>query len=451
MENKQEQQNVTVGDSARSKVPKTRRLGFWFNFVNLAGFILVISSLLVGGTVGASFPMNQALPILIFSAITTVFLATIIGVIGTRTGYSSALIYRYSYGTKGVLLPNIVMAITGIGWFALILNITRDAFAGMFGVEAQSAVWWFVTILFAVMFMIPAFKSVKWIGYINWIAAPTIVGILIYVFYYSIAKDPQIWTKTYVPELSVLTGITIGVGGWIQGAAVISDFTRYLKNAKQTVIGLLITFGILVFFQFLGGAVGAAATGDWNIFNILAALGVATFAFFGVFFGAWSTTQAALYGSSLAMSAPPMPMIKNQETTRRVICIGLFLIAFIGSLVGIESFIYWYLPFLSYVIAPIIATVAMDYWGFSNRRKLYEEGHPDMKVNPAAYVTWIVGFIVGYYTNTYEIGSAVLNALFVSAVLYYTWMRLTLSKGITPEQQLGMASSQKTPDIKEGA
>jgi cytosine permease len=157
----------SVGDSARSKVPRDRRLGFGFNLVNLAGFILVISSLLVGGTVGAAFPLSQAVPILLFSAVTTVFLATLIGVIGTRTGYSSALIYRYAYGSKGVLLPNILMAIIGVGWFALILNITRDAFAGMFGVGARSAAWWFVTILFAVLFMLPAFKSIKWISYIN--------------------------------------------------------------------------------------------------------------------------------------------------------------------------------------------------------------------------------------------------------------------------------------------
>jgi cytosine permease len=421
----QERTPVTdsVGDSARSKVPRDRRLGFGFNLVNLAGFILVISSLLVGGTVGAAFPLSQAVPILLFSAVTTVFLATLIGVIGTRTGYSSALIYRYSYGSKGVLLPNILMAIIGVGWFALILNITRDAFAGMFNVAAQSAAWWFVTILFAGLFMLPAFKSIKWISFINWIAAPTIVAILFYVFYYSATVNPEVWTRDYTSELSVLTGITLGVGGWIQGAAVISDFTRYLKNSKQTIVGLLLTFGVLVFFQFLGGAVGAASTGDWNIFNILAGLGVATFAFVGVFFGAWSTTQAALYGSSLTMSAPPMPMIRDQETTRRVICLGLFLVAFVGSLVGIESFIYWYLPFISFVVAPIIATVAVDYWAFASRRRLYERGRPDMTINPGAYVTWFAGFAVGYYTNEQEIGSAVLNSLVVSAVLYYGWMR----------------------------
>ncbi|MEK5442530.1 cytosine permease [Fredinandcohnia sp. FSL W7-1320] len=437
------QQN-NVGDSARSKVPKTRRLGFWFNLVNLGGFILVISSLLVGGTVGTAFSLNQAVPILLFSAITTVFLATAIGVIGTRTGYSSALIYRFSYGTKGVLLPSIVMAITGIGWFALILNITRDAFAGMFGLEAKSLSWWAITILFALLFMLPAYKSVKWIGYINWVATPTIVGILIYVFYYSIVKEPGIWSKTFTPELSVLAGITMGVGGWIQGAAVISDFTRYIKNTKQTVIGLLITFGFLVFFQFLGGAVGAAATGDWNIFNILAALGVASFAFIGVFFGAWSTTQAALYGSSLAMSAPPMPLIKNQETTRRLMVIILFLIAFIGSIAGIESFINWYLPFLSFVCAPIIATVAIDYWAFKKRRELYEKGQPDMKVNPAAFVTWIVGFVVGYFTNSNDIGSAVLNSLFISAVLYYGWMRLAMGKNVSPNINADLEADQKS-------
>lgn len=423
-----------IGDSARSKVPRDRRLGFGFNLVNLAGFILVISSLLVGGTVGAAFPLSQAVPILLFSAITTVFLATLIGVIGTRTGYSSALIYRFSYGSKGVLLPNVLMAITGVGWFALILNITRDAFAGMFNVASHSAAWWLVTILFAVLFMLPAFKSIKWISYINWIAAPTIVAILVYVFYHSATVNPEVWSKDYKSELSVLTGITLGVGGWIQGAAVISDFTRYLKNSKQTIVGLLLTFGVLVFFQFLGGAVGAATTGDWNIFKILAGLGVATFAFLGVFFGAWSTTQAALYGSSLTMSAPPMPMIRDQETTRRIVCLGLFLIAFVGSLVGIESFIYWYLPFLSFVVAPIIATVAVDYWAFPSRRRLYERGHPDATINPGAYVTWVVGFAVGYYTNEQEIGSAVINSLVLSAVLYYGWTRFRQAKAPSEDQ-----------------
>ena len=410
-----------------------RRLGFGFNLVNLAGFILVISSLLVGGTVGAAFPLSQAVPILLFSAVTTVFLATLMGVIGTRTGYSSALIYRFAYGSKGVLLPNILMAIIGVGWFALILNITRDAFAGMFDVAARSAVWWLVTVAFAVLFMLPALISIKWISYINWIAAPTIVAILAYVFYDSLTANPQVWAEDYTSELSVFTGLTLGVGGWIQGAAVIPDFTRYLKNSKQTVVGLLLTFGVLVFFQFLGGAVGAASTGDWNIFTILAALGVATFAFLGVFFGAWSTTQAALYGSSLTMSAPPMPMIRDQETTRRVICLLLFGVAFIGSLVGIESFIYWYLPFISFVVAPIIATVAVDYWAFPSRRALYERGRPDTTLNVGAYVTWVVGFAVGYYTNDQEIGSAVINSLVVSAVLYYAWMRFRATSGRAQE------------------
>jgi cytosine permease len=428
MSNEEKQQ---VGDSARSRVSMSRRLGFGFNFVNLAGFILVISSLLVGGTVGTSFPLSQSVYILLFSALTTVFLAFMIGIIGTRTGFSSALIYRYSYGTKGTLLPNIVMAITGIGWFALILNITRDAFAGMVGAQTQDAVWWIITIVFALLFMFPAFKSVKWIGYVNWVASPVIILILIYVFYYSLVENPSIWSKTFTPEISVLTGITIGVGGWIQGAAVISDFTRFLKNGKQAIVALSLTFGLLVFIQFLGGAVGAAAAGDWNIFNILTALGVSSLAFIGVFFGSWSTTQAALYGSSLTMSAPPVPMIKNQETTRQILTIFLFLVAFIGSLVGIDKFINWYLPFLSYVVAPIVATVIIDYWAFPKRRLLYEKGKPDKTINIGAYIAWVVGFVVGYYTNAHEIGSAVFNSLIISALIHYVWMRFVDTKSVS--------------------
>lgn len=426
----------SFNDSARSKVPMVNRLGLFSNIIILSGFILMVTSFLSGGTVGSVFSLNQAVPILILGVMTTAFMAILIGVIGTRTGYSTPLLYRYSFGSNGVLLPNIILAIAGLGWIALSVNIVRDAFAGMYGVTPFSFIWWLVTIVTFVLFFIPAFKSVKWLSYLNWIAAPTIIAIMVFVFYYSIMKDPGVWSKTYVSELSVFTGVTIAIGGWIQGAAVIADFTRFLKNAKQAMIAISLSFGFLVFFQFLGGAIGAASIGDWNIFNILTGMGVTTIAFIGVFFSAWSTCSSCLYGASLEMSAPPIPEIRDQETTRKIVVVILSALTFIGILIGVEGFIFWYLPFLTFIVAPLIATVIVDYWLFAKRRKLYEEGLPDMKFNPAAYLAWIIGFAVGYYTNNIEFGSGAINSLVISAIVYYSWMSFALSRNTTPEKQL---------------
>jgi cytosine permease len=414
----------------------SNRLGFFSNLMVLSGFILMVTSLLSGGSIGSVFSLNQAVPIIIFGVMTTAFMAILVGVIGTRTGYSTPLIYRFSFGSNGVILPNIILAVAGLGWIALSVNIVRDAFAGMYGVEAHSGTWWFVTIATFIVFVIPAFKSVKWLSFLNWVAAPTIVGILLFVFYYSITKDPGVWNKSHIADMSVLTGVTLAIGGWIQGAAVIADFTRFLKNSKQALLAITFSFGFLILFQFLGGAIGAASTGDWNIFNILTAMGIGAFAFIGVFFSAWSTCSSCLYGASLEMSAPPIPEIKDQETTRRIVVIILSILTFVGILIGIEGFIFWYLPFLTFIVAPLIANVIVDYWLLAKRRILYEEGLPDMKINPAAYLSWIIGFIVGVYTNSIEFGSGAINSLVASAVIYYGWMNYALSHNTTPEKQL---------------
>src|SRR5699024_7764219 len=137
------------------------------------------------------------------------------GAIATRTGYSTSLLYRFSFGTLGNLLPVLIVSIVGLGWVALTINLVRDAFSDMFGAVPGGALWWIVTIVTFVLFVIPGFKTVKWLSYLNWIAVPTIIGILIFVFYYAVTEDPGVWSRTFVPELSVMTGLSIAMGNWM--------------------------------------------------------------------------------------------------------------------------------------------------------------------------------------------------------------------------------------------
>jgi cytosine permease len=89
-------QAATVGDAARSKVPLSRRLGFWNNFLILAGWVLVLSSFLVGGLVGQAFPLGISMSIIFFGTLCNRIIGVLIGVAAARTGYSSALLCRYS-------------------------------------------------------------------------------------------------------------------------------------------------------------------------------------------------------------------------------------------------------------------------------------------------------------------------------------------------------------------
>ena len=154
-----------------------------------------------------------------------------------------------------------------------------------------------------------------------------------------------------------------------------------------------------------------------------------------LFLGSWSTAMAAIYFAANLMAAPPIPEYKNEEKTRKLVLLISWGVAMFFSWYGPDQVFNFFLQFLSWLVGPIAMTVIVDYWFFPKRRTLYERvGMPDMRYNPAAYVAWIGGFLIGYYTQHFFI--SLINGMFVTAVLHYGWMSYALKKGTTPERQL---------------
>jgi cytosine permease len=432
--------SAPVGDAVRSKLPQSKRLGFWSNTFILWGFVLVISSLLVGGLVGSQLPFRQAVLVILFAGVFNTTIAILIGVIGTRTGYTSAMIYRYSYGNWGVILPNLIMSISAIVWFAVILNITRDAFVNLVGVGMDMPLlYWGATVMMAVIFLVPAYKTIRWIAYVDYLAAPAIVIILVATVWGALDVGggfTQIISNSPAATGSILVLFTATAGGWLHGNTVISDFTRFYKNGRQAAIGLFLTYGVLMVFQYLGATIGALATGEWNVFLIMDNFGLLEITFFALFLGSWSTSMAAIYFAANLMSAPPVPEYKNEEHTRKLVLLISWTFALFFAWYGPDQIFNFFLQFLAWLIGPIAITVIIDYWLLPEKRRLYETAgiRPDTYINPAAYLAWVGGFLVGFFTQEFFI--SLLNGMIVAGIIYYVWMRLALNRRITPENQV---------------
>ncbi len=433
-------QSHDAGDEVRSRLPQSKRMSFWNNTFVLWGLVLSVSSLLVGGLVGSQLSFKEAMIVIAMAGVFNSVIAILIGIIGARTGYTSAMIFRYSYGNLGVILPNFIIAITTVVWFAVILNLTRDSFVDMIGVTQQSPVmFWGITLLIAIVFLIPAYKTMKWIAYVDYLAVPAIILVLVITIWNSLDVGGGIQAiikNSPVSSASALIVFTSAAGGWLHANTVISDFTRFYKNEKQAGIGLFLTYGILMVLQYGGATIGALATGEWNVFLIMDKFGLLEVAFAAIFLGSWSTAMAAIYFAANMMATPPMPAYKNEEKNRKLVLIISWIIALGFAWYGPDQIFNFFLQFLAWLIGPIAMTVIIDYWLFPKKRRLYEDedGHPDMGINPAAYVAWIGGFLVGYYSQ--EIFISLINGMVVTGVLYYAWMRIALGNGTTPENQI---------------
>jgi cytosine permease len=438
-----------VGDAVRSKLPKSKQLGFWSNTFILWGFVLVISSLLVGGMVGTQLPFTQALIVIFFAGAFNTTIAILIGVIGARTGYTSAMLYRYSYGNIGVILPNFIMSISAVVWFAVILNITRDAFVNVINVNAgMPALYWGATIVMALVFLIPAYKTLRWIAYVDYVASPVILIILFFTVWGALEIGggfTKIISNSPAAAGSILVLCTATAGGWLHGNTVISDFTRFYKSGKQAAFGLFLTYGVLMVFQYIGATLGALATGEWNVFLIMDKYGLLEVTFIALFLGSWSTAIAAIYFAANLMSAPPVPEYRNEEKTRRLVLIIAWTLALFFAWYGPDQIFNFLLQFLAWLIGPIAITVIIDYWLLPEKRKLYDmDGvRPDTNINPAAYLAWVGGFLAGYFSQAFFI--SLINGMVVGGLIYYVWMRLALNGHTTPENQVRRLFGQPAP------
>ena len=433
-------ESSVVGDAARSKVPLSRRLGFWNNCFLLWGWVLVLSSFLVGGIVGEAFPLKMSMPIIFFGTLSNGIVGILIGAAAARTGYSSALLYRYTYGRKGVILPNVLMGLTNMGWFALILNITRDGFVQEAGIAPGSVLWLIVTTVIGTLFILPAAIRIRWVAYVDWFAVPCFLAIFVLVLATTLKAAggfSSLWDKWYDPGKPVFIGFDMAAGGWLVGVTIIADLARFWRNARHAVVGILVAYAGLVTVQYWGGAIAFAHTGEWNIFLISSGLGLGFLAWLALWLGAQSTVQGGTYAAGLAFSAPPIPMVKGQEFTRRIATIGVGAVGLIGSFVGLDRFAGWWVQFLAWVVAPIAITVILDYWALPQKRARYERADgADMDLNPAAFLAWLIGFLAGFYIGGREIFSGLLSSMLAAGLVYYVWMRFALAKGTTPERQL---------------
>ena len=436
---------AVVGDAARSKVPLSRRLGYWNNSIILWGWVLVLSSFLIGGIVGRAFPLKMSMPIIFFGTLSNGIVGALIGAAAARTGYSSALLYRYTFGRKGVVLPNVLMGLTSMGWFSVILNLTRDGFSEHAGWAPGSTQWLTATIVLGVLFIVPAVVQIRWIAYVDWFAVP---GFLVIVFLIidstlrGAGGFEVLWNKWYDPTKPAFIGFDMAAGGWLVGVTIISDMARFWKNGKQALVGIMTAYAGLVTLQYWGGAIGATHTGEYNVFIMANSLGLGFLAWVFLWFGAQSTAQGGTYAAGLAFSAPPMPIVWGQEFTRRLATFGAGMVGLVGSFVGLDRFVEWWAQFLGWVVAPIAMTVILDYWAFPQRRQRYQNAQgADMNLNPAAFAAWLAGFLVGFYVGRNEIFSGLVSSMLASGLVYYGWMRCSLARGLTPEQQVGLAAT----------
>lgn len=156
---------------SRGPVPLAARKGVIpLTFVML-GLTFFSASMWTGGTLGTGLSYNDFFLAVLFGNLLLGIYTAFLGFIGAKTGLSTHLLARYSFGLKGSWLPSLLLGGTQVGWFGVGV--------AMFAIPVGKATGIDVNVLIAVsglLMTLTIFFGISALTVLSIIAVPAIVG-----------------------------------------------------------------------------------------------------------------------------------------------------------------------------------------------------------------------------------------------------------------------------------
>ena len=362
-----------------------RKGGLALTFVML-GLTFFSASMWTGGALGTGLSFNDFfLAVLIGNLLLGIYTA-FLGFIGSKTGLTTHLLARYSFGIKGSWLPSFLLGGTQVGWFGVGV--------AMFAIPVGKATGIDINLLIAIsgiLMTITVFFGISALTILSIIAVPAIAILGSYSVYLAVHDMGGLNTLMAVKpaeQLDFNLALAMVVGSFISAGTLTADFVRFGRNPKIAVIVAIVAFFLGNTLMFVFGAAGAASLGMADISDVMIAQGLLLPAIIVLGLNIWTTNDNALYASGLGFAN-----ITGLSSKKLSVVNGI-----IGTLCALwlyNNFVGW-LTFLSAAIPPVGGVIIADY--LMNRAR-YNQFNADkmQNVNWVALLAVAIGIAAGHW------------------------------------------------------
>ncbi|WP_078543352.1 cytosine permease [Litchfieldia alkalitelluris] len=413
-------------DFSLQAVPQSNRNGFWKMLVVMLGFTFFSASMLSGGTLGAGLDFTTFILIVLAGNLLLGLYTGALAYIAAKTGLSTHLLTRYAFGEKGSYLSSFLLGATQVGWFGVGVAMFAFPVAKVTGLNIHMLI-----IVAGLLMTATAYFGMKALAILSFIAVPAIAvlgSISVGKATDSLGGIQGLMDYQPTEMLGVAAALTICVGSFISGGTLTPDFARFAKTKRSAVTTTVIAFFIGNSLMFIFGAVGAVATGQSDISEVMFIQGLIIPAIIVLGLNIWTTNDNALYASGLGFSN-----ITKISKNKVVIFNGV-----VGTIFAIwlyYNFVGW-LTFLGSTLPPIGAIILADY--FLVNRGNYKN-YNEMKfkaVNWIALVAWVAGVLAAKFIP----GIPPLNAVLGSAVVYVIITKVVQANAVKQGTELKKVS-----------
>lgn len=416
------QKKTNIGDDySLSRVPQSDRQSLWNITIIRVGSLATISQFILGASLGYGMTFWEAFWATMFGSVILEIISFLLGYAGAKEGLSTSLLSRWTgFGRYGSSIIGAVIAISTIGWFGVQNSVFAQGIVqssnGAISLPVAAAITGFgVTIL-----VIFGFKILSATASIAVPAFLLAVAVGIYQVLSNHSIMDLMGSSPAGKPLTMGVATTMVAGGFIIGAVITPDFSRFARNGKDvfwmTMIGTIIgELGINMIAVLM-----ALAARTSNVASIM----MQTSGWLGALVVVFSTVKINnlnLYSSSLGFTNI-FDTIFNIKLNRGMVTLVIGAIGTILSVMGILNRFTEFLVFLGVLVPPVAGIMVMDYFVLKTHKKELDESRKkgalpesEEKINPVTMIAWAAGFAVGYFVKA---GIPSINSLLASAVVY---------------------------------
>ena len=164
-----------VSDYSTSAVPVNQRKSFTSNAAVWFGFAVSISAFLTGGTLGAGLTAANGIAAVLIGNSVLVVIAVLLGIIGQRTGLTTAHLGRIVFGKKGSIISSVVLGTLGM----CLIGVLMDSFGTSIAALLPGFPSFLAIVIFAVCITSSAIFGYKGLTIISYVAVPSLLLLLL--------------------------------------------------------------------------------------------------------------------------------------------------------------------------------------------------------------------------------------------------------------------------------
>lgn len=341
-------------------VPKDERRNLISISAVLLGFVFFAGTMWAGAEVGANLGFSDMFTaMLIGYAILGIYVATLCG-ISAQAGLTTVLLSRYTFGRWGAKWADFLLGGTQVGWFGVTIPLVAVPTARYLGVNV--APWVSILILvWGILHLATAYFGYDGMELLSFVAVPVLiaVGLLsIWLAIQDVGGVSALIETAGGGEMTLGAAVTIVVGTFISGGTQAPNWARFASTRRVGFWAGLIAFLIGNGFLFLSGAVGGAVynvTPQGDLYEVLAAQGIATVGLIALILNIWTTNDNAAYAFGVAGSEA------FEFDRKRPFILAGGIIGIVFALAGATGLLIPWLSTLGQYVPPLGGVIIADF------------------------------------------------------------------------------------------